>query len=170
MPFSQKPHNRSSKNPLCVLLMMPLKCKSICTIKFSISQWQWPCIATTTTTEPMRSSVKIPRIQHNIHNDLPQYTALNLHAWIVKCPMTNSRHLALYNVIISLTTTPIVISHSAQQDHGHHHNYMPTTQQQPFYSPLSATTRVSQYQKKHSPTRHPDHHQSLSASFIYHDL
>ena len=31
-------------------------------------------------------------------------------------------------------------------------------QQQPFYSPLSKTTRVSQYQKKHSPTRHPDHH------------
>jgi len=34
--------------------------------------------------------------------------------------------------------------------------------QQPFYGPLSGTTwvsrtRVSQYQKKHSPTRHPDH-------------
>jgi len=35
---------------------------------------------------------------------------------------------------------------------------MNTTQQQPFYGPLSATTRVSQYQKKHSPTLHPDHH------------
>ena len=38
-----------------------------------------------------------------------------------------------------------------------------TTQQQqpePFYGPLSGTTRVSQYQKKHSPTHHhhPDHH------------
>ena len=31
-------------------------------------------------------------------------------------------------------------------------------QQQPFYSPLSGTTRVSRYQKKHSPTHHPDHH------------
>jgi len=31
-------------------------------------------------------------------------------------------------------------------------------QQQPFYGPLSGTTRVSWYQKKHSPTRHPDHH------------
>jgi len=31
-------------------------------------------------------------------------------------------------------------------------------QQQPFYSPLSGNTRVSQYQKKHSPTHHPDHH------------
>jgi len=32
-------------------------------------------------------------------------------------------------------------------------------QQQPFYGPLSGTTRVSWYQKKHSPTtHHPDHH------------
>ena len=30
-------------------------------------------------------------------------------------------------------------------------------QQQPFYAPLSGTTRVSQYQQKHSPTHHPDH-------------
>ena len=30
--------------------------------------------------------------------------------------------------------------------------------QQRFYCPLSGTTRVSQYQKKHSPTHHPDHH------------
>jgi len=33
-----------------------------------------------------------------------------------------------------------------------------TTQQQPFYGPLSRITRVSPYQKKHSPTHHPDHH------------
>jgi len=32
-----------------------------------------------------------------------------------------------------------------------------TTQQRPFYGPLSGTTRVSRYQKKHSPTHHPDH-------------
>ena len=31
-------------------------------------------------------------------------------------------------------------------------------QQQPFYGPLSGTARVSRYQKKHSPTHHPDHH------------
>ena len=31
-------------------------------------------------------------------------------------------------------------------------------QQHSFYGPLSGTTRVSQYQKKHSPTHHPDHH------------
>jgi len=30
--------------------------------------------------------------------------------------------------------------------------------QQLFYGPLSRTTRVSRYQKKHSPTHHPDHH------------
>jgi len=34
-------------------------------------------------------------------------------------------------------------------------------QQQSFYSPLSGTTRVSQYQKKHSPTHRPDHHPVL---------
>jgi len=31
-------------------------------------------------------------------------------------------------------------------------------QQQPFCGPLFGTTRVSRYQKKHSPTYHPDHH------------
>ena len=31
-------------------------------------------------------------------------------------------------------------------------------QQQPFYGPLSWTTQVSRYQKKHSPAHHPDHH------------
>jgi len=36
-------------------------------------------------------------------------------------------------------------------------------QQQPFYGPLSGTTRVSRYQKKHSPTPHPDHHPIFSA-------
>ena len=33
-----------------------------------------------------------------------------------------------------------------------------TQQQQSFDGPLSGTTRVSPYQKKHSPTHHPDHH------------
>jgi len=32
-----------------------------------------------------------------------------------------------------------------------------TTQQQSFYGPLSGTTWVSRYQKKHSPTDYPDH-------------
>jgi len=36
---------------------------------------------------------------------------------------------------------------------------MSQQQQQQFYGPLSGTaTRVSRYQKKHSPTHHPDHH------------
>jgi len=33
-----------------------------------------------------------------------------------------------------------------------------TTQQQPFYGPLSGITQVSWYMKKHSRTHHPDHH------------
>ena len=35
---------------------------------------------------------------------------------------------------------------------------LPLQQQRPFYGPLSGTTRVSRYQKKHSPTHYPDHH------------
>ena len=41
-----------------------------------------------------------------------------------------------------------------------------TPQQQPFYCPLSRTTRVSRYQKKHSPSHHPDHH-PISISFFH---
>jgi len=37
---------------------------------------------------------------------------------------------------------------------------------QPFYGPLSGTTRVSRYQKKHSPTHHPEHH-SIFISFFH---
>jgi len=33
-----------------------------------------------------------------------------------------------------------------------------TQQRQQFYGLLSGTTRVSRYQKKHSPAHHPDHH------------
>jgi len=36
--------------------------------------------------------------------------------------------------------------------------YQLQQQQQSFYGPLSGTTRVSRYQKKHSLTNHPDHH------------
>jgi len=38
-------------------------------------------------------------------------------------------------------------------------------QQQLFYGPLSGTTRVSRYQKKHSPTHHPDHHRIFISFF-----
>jgi len=40
-----------------------------------------------------------------------------------------------------------------------------TQQQQTFYGPLSGTTRVSRYQKKHSPTHHPDHHPTFISFF-----
>ena len=36
---------------------------------------------------------------------------------------------------------------------------------QPFYGLLSGTTRVSRYQKKHSPTHHPDHHSTFISFF-----
>ena len=42
-------------------------------------------------------------------------------------------------------------------------------QQQPFYSPLSRTTRVSRYQKKQSSTCHPDHH-PIFISFMIHSI
>ena len=60
------------------------------------------------------------------------------------------------------TTTPgvcvccIVISLQQQQQQ----------QQRPLYGRLSGTTRVSRYQKKHSPTHHPDHHPIL-ISFVH---
>jgi len=37
--------------------------------------------------------------------------------------------------------------------------------QQMFYGPLSGTTRVSRYQKKHSSTHHPDHHPMFISFF-----
>jgi len=43
---------------------------------------------------------------------------------------------------------------------------MKKRQQQSFYGPLSGTNRVSWYQKKHSPTYHPDHH-SIFISFFH---
>jgi len=48
----------------------------------------------------------------------------------------------------------------------HTTNFYTQQQQQPFYGPLSRTTRVSWYQKKHSPTHHPDHH-PIFISFFY---
>jgi len=44
------------------------------------------------------------------------------------------------------------------QYQGYIHNTQQRKQQQSFYGPLSGTTRASRYQKKHSPTHHPDHH------------
>jgi len=51
----------------------------------------------------------------------------------------------------------------------------PWLQQQSFYGPLSGTTWVSWYRKKHSPTHHPDHHPVFISFFrllrsIFHSL
>jgi len=56
---------------------------------------------------------------------------------------------AAMNLDISLAGT-VTITVTAWTDE--------SNQQQLFYGPLSRTTRVSRYQKKHSPTHHPDHH------------
>jgi len=48
-------------------------------------------------------------------------------------------------------------------DHSRRNNRQ---QQQPFYGPLSRTTRVRRYQKKHLPTHHPDHH-PIFVSFFH---
>jgi len=62
------------------------------------------------------------------------------------------------------------------QQGGHHVGHWPTfyftlccwqqQQQQPFYGPLSGTTQVRWYQKKHSPTHHPDHN-PIFVSFFH---
>ena len=44
--------------------------------------------------------------------------------------------------------------------------HLSATQQQSFYGPLFRTTQVSRYQKKHSPTHHPDHH-TIFISFLH---
>ena len=46
-----------------------------------------------------------------------------------------------------------------------HNKQQQQQQQQPFYGPLSGTTRVSRYQKKHSPTHHPDTSSNLYQLF-----
>jgi len=51
------------------------------------------------------------------------------------------------------TVHPAIAAHAEQQ-------------QQPFYGPLSATTRVSLYQKKHSPTHTCFDHQQPFISFL----
>ena len=76
--------------------------------------------------------------------------------------------------------------HSQLNSHQHYHTLMLTNetnrhkhmdginshgtlliqqQQRPFYGPLSGTTRVSRYQKKHSPIHHSDHHPILISFF-----
>jgi len=54
---------------------------------------------------------------------------------------------------VRLRCLPLTFTGKKQADENNHNNT-----QQPFYNPLSGTTRVSWYQKKHSPTHHPNHH------------
>jgi len=57
-----------------------------------------------------------------------------------------------------LTSAPSVSAHTHSVPVITKNAKITHTQQRPFYGPLSGTTRVSRYQKKHSPTHHPDHH------------
>jgi len=59
----------------------------------------------------------------------------------IPVPLLNCLRFSCMSTVISPTCIPYCLQ-----------------QQQPFYGPLSRTTRVSWYQKKHSPTHHPDHH------------
>ena len=64
-------------------------------------------------------------------------------------------------IATDLVLLNFILKASANSSHIFNISCMPfttTQQQQSFYSPLSWTTRVSWYQKKHSPTHHPDHH------------
>jgi len=61
--------------------------------------------------------------------------------------------------MLPATHTHTTHTHTTHIMHGIEHTTTSRQrQQQLFYGPLSRTTRVSQYQKKHSTTHHPDHH------------
>jgi len=61
-----------------------------------------------------------------------------------------SRSLLIHTVYMKMKTD-INVKHNIQQ--------------QPFHGPVSGTTRVSRYQKKHSPTHHPDQHPVFTSFF-----
>jgi len=66
-------------------------------------------------------------------------------------------HVAFHLIVLRIVC--LVVLYSAVSEV----SYM--QQQQPFYGPLSGTTWVSRYQKKHSPTHHPD--QPIFISFFH---
>jgi len=70
---------------------------------------------------------------------------------------TRSRNRALLYSMRQRRATKSQVWHRSNKDYAHC-TLSSTTQQRPFYGPLSGTTRVSRYQKNHSPTHHPDHH------------
>jgi len=53
---------------------------------------------------------------------------------------------------VRLRCLPLTFTGKKQADENNHNT------QQPFYGPLSGTTWVSRYQKKHPPTHLPNHH------------
>jgi len=65
--------------------------------------------------------------------------------------LTPGQHQAQYPLLTRTNTRP-----SSSVAYSPHMQIQ--QQQQPYYGPLSRTTRVSRYQKKHSPTHHLDHH------------
>jgi len=85
---------------------------------------------------------------------------------IMACPKPNhvskSAKIVLWlrawNIVLNIVFKVrylYTIKYSLICRHGHGQQQQ---QQQSFYGPLSGTTRVSWYQKIHSPTHHPDHH------------
>jgi len=67
-------------------------------------------------------------------------------------PKRGTPNFQLMSVVAKQSPIPVTAEH--------------THTQQPFYGPLSGTTQVSRYQKKHTFTHHPDHH-PISISFFH---
>ena len=118
----------------------------------------------------------VNQTRHQCFHVFPDYDVASKLLSLVKWPSTatssltaaayahrvqsGQRSSAVWSEVISTTGLQSNISHQKIDlvrciwlNFGH--------QLQPFYGPLSRTTRVSQYQKKHSPTHtYPDHQPS----------
>jgi len=70
-----------------------------------------------------------------------------------KQPLNWCAHVCTFRMLHSSIMKAVSVQQQQQQ------------QQQPFYGPLSGTTQVSRYQKKHSPTHHPHH--AIFISFFH---
>jgi len=92
------------------------------------------------------------------HTVLPSYSRLlmtplyTLHVCLELQQFHNWKEAPLNAFVLVTTIMSPLLTERERELHSH------TTQQQPLYSPLSGTTRVSRYQKKHSSSHHPDHH------------
>ena len=64
------------------------------------------------------------------------------------------------------TVLNYLTSHIHGKKFSHYFTTVHKKQQQPFYGPLSGTTRMSRNQKKPSPIHHPDHH-AIFISFFH---